>query len=201
MGDAHSLLVAIAQFLGEDIKGGTTGTRAATRAELCAACQSLALASLADSLHKYLVGDVEEHPHLQLVENPEPETRSTVTDRMKIEQLQERLDGLASFSVRDAINDALDEKLGTLIEAMQEQFKAMENQLKRTEEQVTDPKKFGNAGVMSRNAKRAGMTRSDWLRHCERTGHDPLRMDRSIPNHSPSGGRKKKAAKASSKKC
>lgn len=107
--------------------------------------------------------------------------------------------------VEKAISEALDEKLGTLIEAMQEQFKLMENQLKRTEDHVTDPRKFGNAGVLSRQAARAGMTRSEWLRHCERTGHDPLKMDRSIPNHRPSGGRpsgsgKKKAAKASSKK-
>ena len=98
------------------------------------------------------------------------------------------------------VQEAIDNALSPIIEAMQEQFKLMEQQLKRTEEQVTDPKKFGNAGVMARQAKRAGMTRSEWLRHCERTGHDPLKMDRSIPNHSPNGGFKKKAAKASSKK-
>ena len=102
--------------------------------------------------------------------------------------------------VEKAISEALDEKLGTLIEAMQEQFKLMENQLKRTEQQVADPKKFGMQGVMARQARRAGMSTVEWIRHCERTGHDPLKMDRSIRNHSPNGGTKKKAAKASSKK-
>jgi hypothetical protein len=42
----------------------------------------LALASLADSVRQYLVGDEEEHPHLQLVENPEPETRDELRERL-----------------------------------------------------------------------------------------------------------------------
>jgi len=47
------------------------------------------------------------------------------------------------------------------------------------------PKK-SNAGrlVMGRMAARAGMSLDQWQAHCLKTGHNPLRMDRSIENFS-----------------
>jgi len=50
-------------------------------------------------------------------------------------------------------------------------------------------------GVMKRQAKRAGMTLSGWLEHCARNEHDPLKRDKSIPNHESAkarGGRPRK---------
>jgi hypothetical protein len=38
---------------------------------------------------------------------------------------------------------------------------------------------------MGRNAKRAGMTLDQWILYCRENGNrDPMKMDRSIPNHS-----------------
>lgn len=91
MGDIHALLVGVAHFLGEDVKEGTTGTREQTRADLADVCRALALASIADSLRRYLVEDVEDHPHLRVVEAPEDASPEHLVEELG--RLYERFTG------------------------------------------------------------------------------------------------------------
>ena len=102
--------------------------------------------------------------------------------------------------VKEAIAEAVAAEVQVMKEALEEQVKLIVHQLKATEEATRDPAKFGMQGVIARQARRAGMSLVEWRRHCERTGHDMTKMDRSIPNHSPNSGRSGNKKKTSSKK-
>lgn len=52
-----------------------------------------------------------------------------------------------------------------------------------TIEHLQNPARRSKEAVIGRQASRAGMTKTEWLAHCERTGHDPAKMDKAIPNH------------------
>ena len=61
--------------------------------------------------------------------------------------------------------------------------------VKIVEQHLHDPNRRSKSGVIGRQAKRAGMTKAEWLVHCEAKGHDPTKMDRDIPNHEAVGSR------------
>lgn len=66
---------------------------------------------------------------------------------------------------------------------------------KKAVAEARDTREATRRGIMKRQAKRAGMTLSAWIEHCTRTNHDPMKMDKSIPNHEPlaaRGGRPRK---------
>jgi hypothetical protein len=82
-----------------------------------------------------------------------------------------------------------------LFEKMEARLASMETEIKTlksgiaaeaaaaTLEQLQNPARRSKEAVIGRQASRAGMTKTEWLAHCERTGHDPAKMDKSIPNH------------------
>lgn len=72
---------------------------------------------------------------------------------------------------------------------------------KKAVAEARDVREARRRGVMKRQAKRAGMTLPAWVEHCTRTNHDPMKMDKSIPNHEPiaaRGGRPRKHTAANS---
>lgn len=83
-------------------------------------------------------------------------------------------------------------KLSESLAKITTRMEAIEVQLKQnTDREYWAARRMKRAAI-GRQAARAGMGVREWEKHCERTGHDPTKMDRSIPNRSPNGGRKKK---------
>jgi hypothetical protein len=82
-----------------------------------------------------------------------------------------------------------------LFQKMEKRLASMETEIKTlksgiaaeataaTIEHLQNPARRSKEAVIGRQASRAGMTKTEWLALCERTGHDPEKMDKSIPNH------------------
>lgn len=80
-------------------------------------------------------------------------------------------------------------KLSESLAKITTRLEAIEVQLKQnTDREYWEARRMQRA-VIGRQAARAGMGVREWEKHCERTGHDPMQMDRSIPNHAPNSGR------------
>lgn len=72
-----------------------------------------------------------------------------------------------------------------LVKILSERFEEIEIHAKK------DPVQRAHTMVIARQAKRAGMTITEWWAHCKKIGHDPTKMDRSIKNHDPGAGGKR----------
>lgn len=88
------------------------------------------------------------------------------------------------------------QKQNERLEAMEREIAELRAELRSMPQQFVEhlrspehKKENSRQGVIGRQAKRAGMTKEQWLAHCERTGHDPEKMDKSIPNHEAKGSR------------
>ena len=70
-----------------------------------------------------------------------------------------------------------------LVKILSERFEEIEIHAKK------DPVQRAHTMVIARQAKRAGMTITEWWAHCKNIGHDPTKMDKDIPNHEAVGSR------------
>ena len=91
-----------------------------------------------------------------------------------VEQSRENAEGIARM---EAMLQAVIEENTRLQEEMRAKADEAAGEFKNNSER-------SRLGVMGRNAKRAGMTLAQWAMHCAENGHNPMRMDRTIVNHS-----------------